>query len=67
MDKTAVILIQDRVRHEKYGKIIKRTQKLKIHDENNECGTGDRVLVMETRPISKDKNWRLVSILEKAK
>ena len=67
MDKTAIVLIQDRVRHEKYGKIIKRTQKLKVHDENNECGIGDKVLVMETRPISKDKNWRLVSIVEKAK
>jgi len=67
MDKTIVVRIEDRVRHEKYGKIIKRTIKLKAHDENNECGIGDKVLIMETRPMSKDKRWRLVSVLEKAK
>lgn len=67
MDKTVVISIQDNVRHPLYKKIIKRTAKLKAHDENNSCGIGDRVLVMETRPISKDKRWRVVEILEKAK
>ena len=66
MDKTIVVAIKDNVRHPLYKKIIKRTIKLKAHDENNSCGIGDKVLVMETRPISKDKRWRLVSILEKA-
>lgn len=67
MDKTIVVAIEDNVKHPLYKKIIKRTYKLKAHDENNQCGEGDKVLVMETRPISKDKNWRLVEILEKAK
>ncbi len=67
MDKTIVVAIEDSVRHPLYKKIIKRTYKLKAHDENNECGIGDRVEVMETRPLSKDKRWRLVSIVEKAK
>ena len=67
MDKTIVVAIEDSVRHPLYKKIIKRTVKLKAHDENNECKTGDRVRVMETRPLSKDKRWRLVEIVEKAK
>ena len=67
MDKTCVIAIQDNVKHPLYKKIIKRTVKLKAHDEKNECGIGDRVLVMETRPLSKDKRWRVVEIIEKAK
>ena len=67
MDKTIVVAVQDNVKHPLYGKIVKKTYKLKAHDENNECGIGDRVKVMETRPLSKDKNWRLVSIVEKAK
>ena len=67
MDKTVVVSIKDRVRHPLYGKIINRTTKLKAHDENNECGIGDTVRVMETRPLSRDKRWRLVEILEKAK
>ena len=67
MDKTIVVAIEDRVAHPLYKKIIKRTYKLKAHDENNECGIGDRVKVMETRPLSKDKRWRLVEIIEKAK
>lgn len=67
MDKTCVISIADNVKHPLYKKIIKRTVKLKAHDENNECGIGDRVRVMETRPLSKDKNWRVVEIIEKAK
>ena len=67
MDKTAVVSVKDRVRHPLYKKIINRTYKLKAHDENNECRIGDRVLVMETRPISKDKRWRIVEIIEKAK
>ena len=66
MDKTVVVAVADRVAHPLYKKIVKRTYKLKAHDENNTCGIGDKVLVMETRPISKDKRWRLVSILEKA-
>ena len=66
MDKTIVVAIEYNVKHPLYGKIIKRTYKLKAHDENNSCGIGDKVLVMETRPISKDKRGRLVSILEKA-
>ena len=67
MDKSIVIAIKDNIRHPLYKKIIKRTIKFKAHDENNECGVGDKVEVMETRPISKDKHWRLVRILEKAK
>ena len=67
MDKTIVVAIEDNVRHPLYKKIIKRTVKLKAHDENNECGRGDRVMVMETRPLSKDKRWRLVQVIEKAK
>ncbi len=67
MDKTVVVSIVDNVKHPLYGKIVKRTYKLKAHDENNECHKGDRVRVMETRPLSKDKRWRLVEIIEKAK
>lgn len=67
MDKTIVVAIKDNVRHPLYKKIIKRTIKLKAHDENNSCGIGDKVEIMETRPLSKDKRWRLVSIIEKAK
>ena len=67
MDKTIVVAVQDNVKHPLYGKIVKKTYKLKAHDENNECKIGDRVKVMETRPLSKDKRWRLVSIVEKAK
>jgi len=66
MDKTIVVAIQDSVRHPLYGKIVKRTYKLKAHDEHNECAVGDRVKVMETRPLSKEKRWRLVEIVEKA-
>ena len=67
MNKTIVVSIVDNVKHPLYGKIVKRTYKLKAHDENNECKIGDRVKVMETRPLSKDKRWRLVVIIEKAK
>lgn len=67
MDKTIVVAIKDNVRHPLYKKIIKRTIKLKAHDENNSCGIGDKVEIMETRPLSKDKKWRLVNIIEKAK
>ncbi len=67
MDKTVVVTVKDKVKHPLYKKIINRTIKLKAHDENNECGIGDRVLVMETRPMSKDKRWRVVNIIEKAK
>ena len=67
MDKTVVVSVKDKVRHPLYKKIINRTIKLKAHDENNECGIGDRVLVMETRPLSKDKRWRVVEIIAKAK
>ena len=67
MDKTIVVAIEDSVPHALYKKTIKRTYKLKAHDENNECGIGDTVRVMETRPLSKDKRWRLVEIIEKAK
>ena len=67
MDKTIVVAIEDRVQHPLYKKFMKKTYKLKAHDENNEAGIGDRVKVMETRPISKDKRWRLVEIIEKAK
>ena len=66
-DKTIVVAIEDSVQHPKYKKTMKRTYKLKAHDENNECGIGDTVEVMETRPLSKDKRWRLVRIIEKAK
>ena len=67
MDKTIVVAIEDNVKHPLYKKIVKRTYKLKAHDENNECNIGDRVKVMETRPLSKDKRWRLGEIIEKAK
>lgn len=67
MDKTIVVAVEDRVSHPLYKKIIKRTYKLKAHDDKNECAVGDRVRVMETRPLSKDKRWRLVEIIEKAK
>ena len=67
MDKTIVVAVEDHVKHPLYKKIVKRTYKLKAHDENNECRIGDRVKVMETRPLSKDKRWRLVEIVEKAK
>ena len=67
MDKTIVVAIEDNVKHPLYKKIVKRTYKLKAHDENHECNIGDRVKVMETRPLSKDKRWRLVEIIEKAK
>ena len=67
MDKTIVIAIEDHVKHPVYGKIIKRTVKIHAHDANNECGIGDKVEVMETRPLSKTKRWRLVQIIEKAK
>ena len=67
MDKPIVVAIEDNVKHPLYKKIVKRTYKLKAHDENNECNIGDRVKVMETRPLSKDKRWRLVEIIERAK
>ena len=67
MDKTVVVAIEDSVKHPLYKKVIKRTVKLKAHDENNECSIGDRVRVMETRPLGKEKRWRLVEIIEKAK
>ena len=67
MDKTIVVAVKDSVQHPLYKKTMKRTYKLKAHDENNECGIGDTVEVMETRPLSKDKRWRLVNIIEKAK
>ena len=67
MDKTVVVAIKDNVKHPLYKKIVKRTVKLKAHDEKNECGVGDRVMIMETRPLSKDKYWRVVEIIEKAK
>ncbi|MCC8126968.1 MAG: 30S ribosomal protein S17 [Clostridiales bacterium] len=67
MDKTIVVAIEYRTKHPLYGKIVKKTVKLKAHDEKNECGMGDTVKVMETRPLSKDKRWRLVEIIEKAK
>ena len=67
MDKTIVVAVQDNVKHPLYNKIVKRTYKLKAHDENNECGIGDTVKVMETRTLSKDKRWRLVEIIEKAR
>jgi len=67
MDKTIVVAVETRVQHPLYKKIIKRTYKLKAHDENNDCNTGDTVRVMETRPLSKDKRWRLIEVIEKAK
>ena len=67
MDKTCVVAIEDNVKHAVYGKIIKRTLKVHAHDEKNECGVGDKVRIMETRPLSKTKRWRLVEIIEKAK
>ena len=67
MDKTIVVAVEKNVRHKLYGKFVKKTYKLKAHDEKNECNVGDRVKVMETRPLSKDKRWRLVEVVEKAK
>jgi len=67
MEKTIVVAVKDNVKHPLYNKIVKRTYKLKAHDENNECRTGDTVRVMETRPLSKDKRWRLVEVIERAK
>jgi len=67
MDKTVVVTVEDRVKHALYGKVLRRTSKLKAHDEQNACGIGDRVLIMETRPLSATKRWRVVEILEKAK
>ena len=67
MDKTIVVAVVDNVKHPLYGKIVKRTYKLKAHDEENTCKSGDRVRVMETRPLSKDKRWRLVEVIERAK
>lgn len=66
MDKTIVVAVEDNVKHPLYKKVVKHTARFKAHDENNECKTGDRVLIMETRPLSRDKRWRLVKILEKA-
>ena len=67
MDKTVVVEVEDRVKHSLYGKVLRRTSKLKVHDEQNACGIGDRVLIMETRPLSATKRWRIVEILERAK
>jgi small subunit ribosomal protein S17 len=67
MDKTVVVVVEDRVKHPLYGKVLRRNTKLKVHDEQNSCGIGDRVLLMETRPLSATKRWRVVEILEKAK
>ena len=67
MDKTVVVEVEDRVKHALYGKVLRRTRKLKVHDEQNACGIGDRVLLMETRPLSATKRWRVVEILERAK
>ena len=67
MDKTVVVVVEDRVKHPLYGKVMRRTSKLKAHDEQNACGIGDRVLLMETRPLSATKRWRVVEILERAK
>ena len=67
MDKTVVVAIEDLVKHSLYAKSVKRTKKVKVHDENNESGIGDRIRIMETRPLSRDKRWRLVNIVEKAK
>ena len=67
MDKTVVVAVEDRVKHALYGKVMRRTSKLKAHDEQNDCGVGDRVRIMETRPLSATKRWRVVSVLERAK
>ncbi len=67
MDKTVTVEVEDRVKHALYGKVIRRTTKIKVHDEKNDCGVGDRVQIMETRPLSKQKHWRVVTILERAK
>ncbi|MBA2444920.1 MAG: 30S ribosomal protein S17 [Nocardioidaceae bacterium] len=67
MDKTIVVSVEDRVKHALYGKVLRRTSKLKAHDEQNQCGIGDRVLIMETRPLSATKRWRVVEVIEKAK
>jgi small subunit ribosomal protein S17 len=67
MDKTVVVVVEDRVKHPLYGKVMRRTSRLKAHDEQNSCGIGDRVLLMETRPLSATKRWRVVEILERAK
>ena len=67
MDKTIVVAVEEHVKHPLYNKVVKSTYKLKAHDENNSCGVGDRVLIMETRPLSKDKRWRVAEIIEKAK
>ena len=67
MDKTVVVEVEDRVKHALYGKVMRRTSRLKAHDENNDCGVGDRVQLMETRPLSASKRWRVVTILERAK
>ena len=67
MDKTIVVAVEDRVKHALYGKVLRKTSRLKAHDEQNQCGIGDRVLIMETRPLSATKRWRLVEVLEKAK
>ena len=66
MDKTIVVAVEDRVKHALYGKVLRKTSRLKAHDESNQCGIGDRVLIMETRPLSATKRWRLVEVLEKA-
>jgi small subunit ribosomal protein S17 len=67
MNKTVVVEVEDRVKHPLYGKVLRRTRKLKVHDEQNSCGVGDRVMIMETRPLSATKRWRVVEILERAK
>ena len=67
MDKTIVVAVEDRVKHALYGKVMRKTSRLKAHDETNQCGIGDRVIIMETRPLSATKRWRLVEVLEKAK
>ena len=67
MDKTVVVVVEDRVKHALYGKVLRHTSRLKAHDEQNECGVGDRVMLMETRPLSATKRWRVVQVLEKAK
>jgi small subunit ribosomal protein S17 len=67
MDKTVVVSVEDRVKHALYGKVLRRTSKLKVHDETNQCGVGDRVRIQETRPLSATKRWRIVAVLEKAK
>ena len=67
MDKTIVVAVEDRVKHALYGKVLRKTSRLKAHDEQNDCGVGDRVLVMETRPLSATKRWRVVEVLERAK